>query len=388
MSSEPRVIVATKNRKQAAEMRLVLSSVGIPCELVHDRGLWGIQVAEADADQATLELKEYQSENQLDRQRSTLAPTLQFSSSIWGVCGFAIMIIVVGCWRIQSTFGYDWLESGRLVAGEVMAGQWWRTVTALCLHADLEHLASNLVFGGVFGFFAGRLFGPGVAWFAILISGGFGNALNAMIQLPEHTSIGSSTAVFAALGMLVSHALFPTDKNQSWFRRWSPLIAGVALLGFTGTGGERTDVTAHVTGFIAGVLLGWALRQIPNQWLANRTIQFACSISAIRLGCGLLARGFDCVELINRFIRSKVSQAFPLESSTSFNIVFQFRVVARIPSCFSKKPFVSFVFEYPFGHTKYATSPTILKSSLPHFARSTDSTNFFVGFFSSNVACR
>ena len=47
-------------------------------------------------------------------------------------------------------------------------------------------------------------------------------------------------------------------------RRWAPLMAGAALLGYLGMGGDpaspqaqRTDVVAHVTGFLAGVLIGF-----------------------------------------------------------------------------------------------------------------------------------
>jgi rhomboid protease GluP len=46
-------------------------------------------------------------------------------------------------------------------------------------------------------------------------------------------------------------------------QRASPLVAGVALLAFTGVGGERTDVLAHVLGFLAGVGAGYALAHAP-----------------------------------------------------------------------------------------------------------------------------
>ena len=35
-----------------------------------------------------------------------------------------------------------------------------------------------------------------------------------------------------------------------------PLVGGVVLLAFTGTGGERTDIFAHLAGFASGSLLG------------------------------------------------------------------------------------------------------------------------------------
>jgi hypothetical protein len=54
-------------------------------------------------------------------------------------------------------------------------------------------------------------------------------------------------------------------------------VAGVALLAFTGTGGERTDVLAHLLGFMAGVGLGFGLAharlpppgQATPQWIAG-----------------------------------------------------------------------------------------------------------------------
>ncbi|MEY2919071.1 MAG: hypothetical protein RL261_376, partial [Pseudomonadota bacterium] len=65
------------------------------------------------------------------------------------------------------------------------------------------------------------------------------------------------------------------DSGERWAYRWAPLIAGVFLLGFTGVGGENTDVLAHLTGFITGSATGWwlgRLLKIPGprtQWLAG-----------------------------------------------------------------------------------------------------------------------
>jgi hypothetical protein len=49
----------------------------------------------------------------------------------------------------------------------------------------------------------------------------------------------------------------------------------VFLLGFTGVGGENTDVLAHLTGFVTGSATGWWLGRLPripgrrSQWLAG-----------------------------------------------------------------------------------------------------------------------
>jgi len=50
-------------------------------------------------------------------------------------------------------------------------------VTALTLHVDSGHLITNLGFGMLFGYLAGQLLGPGIAWASILAAGALGNFL-------------------------------------------------------------------------------------------------------------------------------------------------------------------------------------------------------------------
>ncbi len=105
-----------------------------------------------------------------------------------------------------------------------------------------------------------QLLGQGLAWLAILLAGALGNALAALLRAPDHTAIGASTAVFAALGIVSAYT-----RQRRWLerhlglRRLAPLGAGVLLLAYLGFGGERTDVGAHVMGFAVGLAVGWAL---------------------------------------------------------------------------------------------------------------------------------
>jgi membrane associated rhomboid family serine protease len=128
---------------------------------------------------------------------------------------------------------------------------------------------------------AGRILGGGIAWLSIVSAGTLGNGLNAVMRSETHLSIGASTAVFAALGVLVAHALHPRFvSSEKLFKRWSPLIAGVLLLAFVGVGGERTDVGAHVTGFVSGMVIGWLAARLPLHWLSNPRIQMASGAAA------------------------------------------------------------------------------------------------------------
>ena len=140
------------------------------------------------------------------------------------------------------------------------------TLTALSLHGDLGHLASNLAAGLVFGLLLSQLLGWGLAWLAMLVAGGLGNGLDALLRFEPHAAVRASTALFGALGVLAGY--WRRARTIPWrggIRRWAPLAGGVMLLVFLGTSGERTDVGAHVAGFAVGGLigLGWR-RRVPG----------------------------------------------------------------------------------------------------------------------------
>ena len=124
------------------------------------------------------------------------------------------------------------------------------------------------------------------------MAGALGNAINAWVQPPDHSSIGASTAVFGALGILSSNAWkHRRGIEGGWFRRWTPIVGGVILLAYTGLGGERTDVIAHVTGFIAGLVLGGLFGEIAPRIQINSRLQVGLGLAtlAILTLCWMLA---------------------------------------------------------------------------------------------------
>ncbi len=149
----------------------------------------------------------------------------------------------------------DWFELGTADAGKILAGQWWRLVTALTLHADLFHLFGNLAIGGVFIACLCRELGSGLAWSLLLGSGALGNLANAWLHSAGHRSLGASTAVFGAVGILAALSLI--RHRHQLLRRWLlPFAAAVALLALLGTEGKQTDLGAHLFGFLFGIGLG------------------------------------------------------------------------------------------------------------------------------------
>jgi rhomboid protease GluP len=273
----------SRHRTQCMESRLVLEVAGISGRAEFRDGWWWLVVDEAELPSAVVELEAYRREN-LSRSTATMQAAPVYSGVGLAVLVYATVIVSIGVCTAPWGLGLDLFTPGSMQAGQVMAGQWWRTVTALTLHLDEGHVASNLLFGTLFGFLAGRVLGGGVAWMSIVLAGALGNFVNAIIQAPEHTSIGASTAVFAALGVIVANSLRPSSsKSESLLRRWSPLVGGVMLLALIGVGGERTDVLAHVTGFLAGILIGWGSSRLPIDWLANDKLQLSAAVATLAI---------------------------------------------------------------------------------------------------------
>lgn len=277
------IVLETRHRRELMESRLVLEAAGITAQSVSANGRWMLLVAPDDVANSAAELEAYRHENPVISTEARPAAAL-YGGAATAVLAYAVTILLTYLLSARSAFGFAWLPAGEMQAGRVMAGEWWRTVTALTLHADAGHLNGNLLFGALFGFLAGQALGGGVAWLVILVAGGLGNLVNAVVQTPEHTSIGASTAVFAALGVIVAHALRPRESAQEkLLKRWSPLIGGVLLLAFLGVGDERTDVVAHATGFLAGLLVGWVGCRFPPPWLAKFGIQLAAGLLAFAI---------------------------------------------------------------------------------------------------------
>lgn len=246
------------DQRGTAELALVLEAAGIEHRSAGGAGGLSLYVPIDQAERAAEQVAIYKRENAAVRPPKP--PPVMVGRGGLGVVAYAAVLMVVAVCVRQYAFGFDWLASGRMDAGAVRAGEWWRAVTALTIHLDLAHLGGNLAFGGFFAYFVARYFGAGLGWLAIVLSGTLGNLINAFVQAGDHRSIGASTAVFGALALLTVNAWRHGFSSATSLRtRMAPLVAGIALLAFTGTGGENTDIVAHLTGFVAGFGLGLAI---------------------------------------------------------------------------------------------------------------------------------
>ncbi|MBI5520886.1 MAG: rhomboid family intramembrane serine protease [Desulfovibrio sp.] len=276
-------------QKQARLWSLVLRARRVPHRVRSMPGGYTIQVPARFARQAVDEILLYHKENVSphpsiplpegqERSRPTVAVML---------CLCAFFALTQRPWPLIGSYPQYWHSVGVADAAAMLSGQLWRAATALTLHADPAHVASNAVVGGVFLILLARRTGSGTAWLLAILSGVLGNLLNALAYalagVPGHLSVGFSTAVFGAAGVLAGlkafsgEGDFQTGAAAAPGRGWLvPVAAGLALVATLGTAGENTDIGAHVFGLVAGFGLGGGTGRLalrlgrPDEWAGGR----------------------------------------------------------------------------------------------------------------------
>ena len=245
----------------ANERTIVILAMGIGCWVIRDGSDFVLSVENRHLAAVTRELEKFETENvgRADRASQRL-PREKIPPVSLFIFGWMMSLFFLA----QQNAPQTWTGKGAASSEAIMQhGEWWRTITALTLHADIAHLAANLATGLLFAAFLILILGTGLAWISILLGGALGNYLNAWgYRQEQHLSIGASTAVFSALGILVACQTVSLLGQGRRVRLWEiilPAGAGLALLAWLGRGDAETDYMAHFWGFAAGCAVGAAV---------------------------------------------------------------------------------------------------------------------------------
>ncbi|SDU07946.1 rhomboid family intramembrane serine protease [Desulfobacula phenolica] len=287
MSKDLEKLFAGLSGEKADLIILILTSQNIKA---HAEGLhksFDILVSSKDRQKALATIEAYYKENKYNRLKQQLQqiPISSFKS----IPAFFIMgllcLIHVSC--LEYHIHEDMIFKYGVSALFILQGETYRAVTALMLHSDARHLLGNMAGLLIFGAPVISLSGFGAGPFMLLFTGTAGNLINAHFHKTAHLSIGASTSVMGAAGLLVAFRITQTGKPFRW-NTLLPMIAGAVLVGMFSQG-ERTDVWAHVFGFLCGVLSGIFFFPL------NRTINFpqkntmALFISLLIIAAALLS---------------------------------------------------------------------------------------------------
>lgn len=279
------IAAAHLSDQQAHDYGLVLSATGIQYELMRTGSDSQIRVEESDVEKAVNTIKAYLEENPDSGCSPLLPERFEYRGSLSGVW-VAVFLL---SWHAAMISGNDlnlFIQACGASADKIMNGEIYRCVTAMLLHVDIFHLVSNMAGICILGSAVCSFTGWGIGWLMILISGILGNLINAVWYQTDHMSVGASTAVFASMGLLCAHQFCRRiiSAKDGISRAFIPIAAGIALLGFLSSG-THVDITAHLFGFCAGLLIGggWSLlirRVLPAAYQIGSLISCIVIIAA------------------------------------------------------------------------------------------------------------
>jgi rhomboid protease GluP len=274
------VLRTTASPTKANDWALVLAAASIEHRVDEHDGHFALMVHAADAAAAGEALAGFDAEGASEQQPP--APDLGWSPlGVMCAIGLTAMFLVSG----TREHGSAWFGVGSASAELIMRGAWWRAITALTLHADLFHLAGNVIASLVFMSSVGRWLGGGLGAILILASATAGNLLTAVRHHTNHDSVGASTATFAALGLVAGLQVARRLRLRTRpGYAWVPIGAGLGLFAMLGVA-AGSDYWAHLFGLGLGLLfgVGWAVAQLRRGWKAPRPAVQAL-LGALTLG--------------------------------------------------------------------------------------------------------
>lgn len=160
-------------------------------------------------------------------------------------------------WKLYNTF----VEQGGISYDVIVNDhQYYRFLTHMFIHADMDHLFGNMIVL----FFIGTLVEKKLGRFRYIILYFFGGLVAAItslgynrIQDSSTLSIGASGAIFAVVGAMVAIVIF--NKREFEEIGIQRLLFFVVITIINGINSQGIDNAAHVGGLFAGLVLGQVL---------------------------------------------------------------------------------------------------------------------------------
>jgi rhomboid protease GluP len=150
---------------------------------------------------------------------------------------------------------------GALSRDAVLAGEWWRLVTAVFLHGGVDHFVGNALALVVLGVVCEHAFGRVQFVFLFLVAG-IAGSVGSMLASPG-PSVGASGAIFGLQGAAIM--LFRRHRGRLLVRDRRIGVVLIVWAVYAIAQGFLTpyvDNGAHVGGLVAGLLLARRLHPV------------------------------------------------------------------------------------------------------------------------------
>lgn len=150
--------------------------------------------------------------------------------------------------------------------------QFYRVVSAMFLHADMNHIVNNmLLLAGLGVMLEGEM--HHFRFFLLYFLSGVGGQVVSLVYKGLSngwyvSSIGASGAVFGLVGVLLAMSLYWKRKIATV--TWQRILIVVAYSIYSGIKASNIDNAAHIGGFVCGFVLGFMMCLIEKIYINRR----------------------------------------------------------------------------------------------------------------------
>lgn len=134
----------------------------------------------------------------------------------------------------------------------ISAGEWWRIITSVFLHAGFEHFLFNSLSLFLFGTLLESILPK--AWLIIsyFTSAIIGNFLTWVIGPEDYIHVGSSGAIFGLIG-IITIFIFTNKFGERLTESFKLILPLMVILNFLQ---PKVNPYSHLGGLLAGIVLG------------------------------------------------------------------------------------------------------------------------------------
>ena len=219
----------------------------------------------------------------------------------------ALTIVVFGLQYLSRTLSanqYDWpYLLGAKVNDLILAGQVWRLITPILLHASILHIGFNMYALFVIGPQLERFYGHKRFLLLYLVTGFTGNVLS--FVLSPNPSIGASTAVF---GLVAAEAVFIYTNRKLFGERARSMLVNLEvvilvnlMLGLQ----PGIDNWGHLGGLLGGLIFSWFAGPVFKMSISTDALNYQLVDSRTKIEVlwgAMLSGGLFLAVVIGRFL--------------------------------------------------------------------------------------